>query len=128
MADLLTLHLTKRPTVDGKVLGIYINGAAIYLTVASDHTIAEELFVIQFQIVFARCDKRVQLMESAGVQKKVDSFAGCQFAFGMLFFNPLFAAAKAGLLAFFTQFQNSGIFGHTHSFFDRKMNMWIETK
>ena len=85
-----SVHFTKGAAFYREVLGKCEYESSVYSTITGNDTFAGEIFLLLAEVVAARLNKRIDFYKRAFIKQKSKSFAGCQFAFCMLFFNFLF--------------------------------------
>ena len=117
-ADLVAGHFAQAAAADGEILRIRIDGPAVDQAESGDHTVGIAP-VIATRQVCPLGDKRFGFLEGPGVEQQFQPFTGSQLALGVLLGDTILTAGKLQFGAFFTQFENSGIFfRHFHSSID----------
>jgi hypothetical protein len=102
-ADFLGHGLGERTTVDGEILSIEIDQAAVDGGTAAHHAVAVELFLLHAEVVATVKFEHVEFFETSFVDEQGDALASGGFAFGVLLVDGHFAAAEAGFLAKFDE-------------------------
>ena len=102
-ADFLGHGLGERTTVDGEILSIEIDQAAVDGGTAAHHAVAVELFLLHAEVVATVKFEHVEFFETSFVDEQGDALASGGFAFGVLLVDGHFAAPEAGFLAKFDE-------------------------
>jgi hypothetical protein len=84
--------MPKGTAQDGEVLAVNVDQPAIHGAVTGDHTVPQELGLLQPEVGAPVIHELVYLNEAPGVQKTIDPLPGGQLALLVLLFNRLFTA------------------------------------
>jgi hypothetical protein len=91
----MILQIGQRATENGEILRKHIGHAAVDRAPAGDHAVARRPVGFHAEIGAAMGDEHVEFLERAFVEQKLDPFARCQLALGMLGLDAALAAAGA---------------------------------
>ena len=90
------MGLGQRTAKYGKVLGKGVGQAAVDGAVARDHSVAQNLLLIQAKKGAAVGDQRAQLLKTALVKEQFEALAGGELFFRVLGVDAGLAAAEKG--------------------------------
>ncbi len=93
------MGLRQRAAEHGEILGEDIDEPAIDRTLAGDHAVAGNLLFLHAEIGTLVLDEHVIFLERAFIEQGLDTLARGEFAFLVLAFNALLAAAETRTLA-----------------------------
>ncbi len=97
-ANLAGLHLTQAAALNGEILGVGVNGAAIHLAVTGHNAIAIEGIGGRVGLLG---DERFQFTEGSGVHQRFNALEGGKGTLGVVFVDSGLTAAQTGFLTHF---------------------------
>ena len=103
LADLRGMHLAQRSAKDREVLREHVDQAAFNRAPARHDRVAQELLLVQVEVMRAVFDECIHLAKGALVQQQVDAFARGQATLLVLGLDACLAAAQPGGGAHFMQ-------------------------
>ena len=97
--NLLAVHLRERTTVDGEILRVHGNQAAIHGTVTGDQAVTQRLLRLHAERGGAVAGEGIKLNERTLIQKHVDALAGGVLAACVLLFDSCLTAGREAALS-----------------------------
>ena len=86
----------KRTSRYGKILRKHVHEPAVYRTLSGNDSVTVEFRLFHTEIRATVLDEHVEFLETSFVKKHCYSFAGREFAFGVLGVDSFLTAAHAG--------------------------------
>ena len=95
LADLIGLNFAHGAADNGKILGISVDDAAVYLAVAANNTITGEVLLFLAKVVAAMDNEGINLNKGVGIEQGLETLTSGQFALLMLLFDTRLAATES---------------------------------